>query len=319
MAGCGDLFGETIDVKPMRGQRPTRRCLRPVRGHRRDRRGRPAAAARTLDRERRARAEAEAIAEKGLRAPAGQPDARCPHRRANPRPRGGPSRAEEADRAKSEFLAHISHELRTPINGLSGMLELLQDQVAGEHAREWLASARASSDRLAHLFDRLLWFIDLEAADIAGRGEPIPVSPARRRGSGGGAAVRTGRAAPHRRTRDGGGLHRAGDRRSRPGPRRVARQRRDPCSPGAVRLAPRSRRRGAESPSTTWAPASAPTSPRRPAASSTPESPRHPPHDRRRHRARTRAANQPALGGTSGIEPNEEGGTSAWIQLPIAA
>jgi len=36
-------------------------------------------------------------------------------------------RAEQANRAKGEFLAMMSHEVRTPMNGLFGMLTLLSD------------------------------------------------------------------------------------------------------------------------------------------------------------------------------------------------
>jgi len=35
--------------------------------------------------------------------------------------------AEEADRAKSEFLAMVSHEIRTPINGVIGFSRLLAE------------------------------------------------------------------------------------------------------------------------------------------------------------------------------------------------
>ncbi len=41
--------------------------------------------------------------------------------------KGADCRAGEANRAKSVFLATISHEVRTPLNGILGMAEYLKD------------------------------------------------------------------------------------------------------------------------------------------------------------------------------------------------
>ena len=46
--------------------------------------------------------------------------------------------AEEANRAKNEFLGSLSHELRTPLSGVSGSVELLRDTALDARQREYV-------------------------------------------------------------------------------------------------------------------------------------------------------------------------------------
>ena len=50
--------------------------------------------------------------------------------------------ARGANAAKSEFLANMNHEMRTPINGILGMLDLVLSERVGEHSRPDLCTAR---------------------------------------------------------------------------------------------------------------------------------------------------------------------------------
>ena len=123
---------------------------------------------RRYDRERRARLEAEAIAESGLRQLMEvneSLDERIRQRTAELEK--AMLRANAANDAKDAFLAHIGHELRTPINGLAGMLELLETEVDDQPAAEMVHAARQSGDQLSRLVERLLAFTDLRAADLA--------------------------------------------------------------------------------------------------------------------------------------------------------
>lgn len=61
---------------------------------------------------------------------------------------------------KSEFMATITHEMRTPMNGVIGALELLADAGLKGAQSEYLLLARQAADNMVDLVDRLLSFAD---------------------------------------------------------------------------------------------------------------------------------------------------------------
>lgn len=71
--------------------------------------------------------------------------------------------ANQANRARGEFLANVSHELRTPMNAILGMLELaLQDDLT-TGLRDYLKTAKDSADSLLLLVNDILDFSRLES------------------------------------------------------------------------------------------------------------------------------------------------------------
>ncbi len=65
---------------------------------------------------------------------------------------------EQANRVKTEFLNNISHEVRTPMNGVLGMLTLLGETTLDNEQRDYLGSALTSAERLLTLLNDLLDF-----------------------------------------------------------------------------------------------------------------------------------------------------------------
>ncbi len=75
-------------------------------------------------------------------------------------------KAEEANRLKSEFLANISQEIRTPLGSILGTLELalLTDPTAEQ--REYLEVSKNSAQALLDLLEDIVDFSKAEAEDI---------------------------------------------------------------------------------------------------------------------------------------------------------
>lgn len=75
--------------------------------------------------------------------------------------------AESANQAKSEFLAHMSHELKTPLNAIMGFAELMKSQVLGplgnERYREYCSDIFTSGGHLLSMVNDILELAKLEA------------------------------------------------------------------------------------------------------------------------------------------------------------
>jgi two-component system cell cycle sensor histidine kinase PleC len=76
-------------------------------------------------------------------------------------------RAEEANLAKSRFLATMSHELRTPLNAILGFSEVMKNEVFGPHAspsyKEYSGDIHGSGQHLLTLINEILDLSRIEA------------------------------------------------------------------------------------------------------------------------------------------------------------
>lgn len=84
--------------------------------------------------------------------------------------------AELSNRAKTEFLANISHELRTPMNGIIGLSELLHHETLTPDQRSLLTPLRDSANDLMRQIDHLILLSALEAEHVKSRPAPFAVA-----------------------------------------------------------------------------------------------------------------------------------------------
>ncbi len=79
----------------------------------------------------------------------------------------------EAMKAKEVFLANVSHEVRTPLNGIVGMTTLLEETFLDTRQRELLGVLKDESGALLRLINDLLDFSKMEAGKLVFEDTPF--------------------------------------------------------------------------------------------------------------------------------------------------
>lgn len=89
-------------------------------------------------------------------------------------------RAEEANLAKSRFLASMSHELRTPLNAILGFSEVMADEVLGpmqnQTYRDYARDIHGSGQHLLNLINEILDLSRIEAGRYQLNEEPLQLA-----------------------------------------------------------------------------------------------------------------------------------------------
>ena len=83
--------------------------------------------------------------------------------------------AELANKAKGQFLANVSHEVRTPLHGLIGMVSILLKSTMTEEIKKSLDKVLYSSKALLFILNDILEFSKIDAGIVKIHNEPFVV------------------------------------------------------------------------------------------------------------------------------------------------
>ena len=75
-------------------------------------------------------------------------------------------RAQESDKAKSTFLSNMSHDIRTPMNAIVGMTDILLREELPEQAYEYVEDIKHSGERLLTIINDILDFSKIESGKM---------------------------------------------------------------------------------------------------------------------------------------------------------
>lgn len=76
-------------------------------------------------------------------------------------------KAEEANQVKSEFIASVSHEFRTPLNAIMGFADIMaQDEALPEEYQIFTQEIQQSGQHLIHLVNNLLEYSQIESGQL---------------------------------------------------------------------------------------------------------------------------------------------------------
>ena len=76
-------------------------------------------------------------------------------------------KAEEASVAKTEFLSNMSHDIRTPINGIMGMLDIAEDNFDNKaRVRDCMTKMRGAASHLLSLINDVLDMTKIESGNM---------------------------------------------------------------------------------------------------------------------------------------------------------
>jgi signal transduction histidine kinase len=89
---------------------------------------------------------------------------------------GARLQALEASRLKSEFLASMSHEVRTPVNAIIGFSDLLLEKESDEEKKEQLKTIKKSAQILLDNINDILDFSKIEAGKLNISKSPVLIS-----------------------------------------------------------------------------------------------------------------------------------------------
>ena len=81
--------------------------------------------------------------------------------------------AHAAIQAKSDFLNLINHEVRTPMNGIVALVELLNNSQPRKEQQEYLNGILASSDSLLHIINNIIDYSHLKSGELTLDREPF--------------------------------------------------------------------------------------------------------------------------------------------------